>query len=42
MPLWDDSPEEYRVSEITCVNFGGDYEKALYLVGGEPPIALRA
>jgi hypothetical protein len=23
---WEDSPEEYRVAEITRVNFGGDYE----------------
>ncbi len=36
---WEDSPTEYRLSEITHVNFGGDYEAALYLVGGEPPRA---
>ena len=35
---WGDTPEEYRIREITCVNFGGDYENALYLVGGEPPV----
>jgi hypothetical protein len=34
---WDDTPSEYRLSEITRVNFGGDYEDALYLVGGSPP-----
>jgi thiamine biosynthesis protein ThiS len=34
---WDNSPSEYSVKEITRVNFGGDYEDALYLVGGEPP-----
>jgi hypothetical protein len=33
---WEDSPEEYRVAEITCVNFGGDYENALHLAGGDP------
>jgi hypothetical protein len=33
---WEDSPEEYRVAEITRVNFGGDYEVALHLVGGDP------
>jgi hypothetical protein len=33
---WDDTPTEHRLSEITCVNFGGDYENALYLVGGDP------
>ena len=32
---WEDSPEEYRVAEITRVNFGGDYEDALHLVGGD-------
>ena len=33
---WEDSPNEFRLSEITRVNFGGDYENALHLVGGEP------
>jgi hypothetical protein len=33
---WDDKPETYRLSEITRVDFGGDYEEALYLVGGLP------
>jgi hypothetical protein len=37
--VWDDSPREYKLSEITRVNFAGDYENALYLVGGEPPVA---
>jgi len=31
---WDEKPSEYRLSEITRVNFGGDYEDALVLVGG--------
>jgi hypothetical protein len=31
---WDVVPIEYRLKEITRVNFGGDYEDALYLVGG--------
>jgi hypothetical protein len=34
--VWETKPEEYRLKEITHVNFGGDYEDALYLVGGEP------
>jgi hypothetical protein len=34
--VWDHAPEEYRISEITRVNFGGDYETALRLVGGDP------
>jgi hypothetical protein len=31
---WDEEPKEYRLSEITRVDFGGDYEAALQLVGG--------
>lgn len=34
---WDRGPTHYGVSEITRVDFGGDYEDALFLVGGEPP-----
>jgi hypothetical protein len=34
---WEGRPTEYRLGEITRVNFGGDYENALHLVGGEPP-----
>jgi hypothetical protein len=33
---WDSEPTEYRIAEITRVTFGGDYEDALYLVGGNP------
>jgi hypothetical protein len=33
---WERTPTEYRLSEITRVNFDGDYEKALHLVGGNP------
>ena len=33
---WDDKPTEYRLSDITRVDFGGGYEEALYLVGGLP------
>lgn len=35
---WDKHPTEYDLNEITRVNFGGDYENALYLVGGEPDV----
>ena len=35
---WDDHPTEYKLSEITRVNFGGDYENALFLVGGDPAL----
>lgn len=34
---WDDHPTDYRLREITRVNFGGDYEEALHLVGGPAP-----
>ena len=34
---WDEKPAEYRLNEITRVDFGGDYENALHLVGGNPP-----
>jgi hypothetical protein len=34
--IWDDNPTEFKLSEITRVNFGGDYENALFLVGGDP------
>src|SRR6266849_8932483 len=33
---WDDKPSTYRLSEISRVNFGGDYENALHLVAGDP------
>jgi len=34
--VWETTLEEYWLKEITHVNFGGDYENALYLVSGEP------
>jgi len=34
--VWDDEPETYKMREITRVDFGGDYEDALHLVGGRP------
>jgi hypothetical protein len=33
---WDEKPTEFTLSEITRVNFGGEYEDALHLVGGDP------
>jgi hypothetical protein len=33
---WEEHPTEYRLKEITRVDFGGDYEEALDLVGGSP------
>ena len=35
---WEDQVETYRLSEITRVDFGGDYEDALHLVGGAPSV----
>lgn len=34
---WDEKPNECDLGEITRVDFGGDYENALYLVGGPAP-----
>jgi hypothetical protein len=39
---WDDKPNAYQLNEITRVNFGGDYENALDLVGGDPTPANGA
>ncbi len=33
---WDEEPEQYRLNQITRVDFGGGYEEALHLVGGSP------
>jgi len=35
---WDATPTEHRLSDITRVDFGADYEAALAAVGGAPPI----
>jgi hypothetical protein len=32
---WDRTPRKFMLSEITRVNFDGDYERALHLVGGD-------
>jgi len=34
---WDAAPTAHKLGEITRVNFGGDYEDALALIGGSPP-----
>lgn len=36
--VWEPVPVAYPVQDITRVDFGGDYEAALALVGGEPPV----
>jgi hypothetical protein len=33
---WAKKSKEYRLSEITRVDFGGEYEDALHIVGGPP------
>ncbi|HWX53858.1 MAG TPA: hypothetical protein VN176_04625 [Verrucomicrobiae bacterium] len=35
---WDKNPTEYKLNEITRVDFGGVYEEALHLVGGAPAV----
>jgi hypothetical protein len=34
---WEAEPAHYRISEITRLDFGGGYEDALALIGGEGP-----
>jgi len=34
--VWEKQPTRYRLRDITRVGFGGGYEDALYIVGGEP------
>ncbi len=36
--VWEPIPAAYLTQEITRVDFGGDYEAALFLVGGEPKV----
>ena len=36
--IWDNELSEYRISDITRVDFGGGYEEALLQVGGPAPI----
>ena len=33
---WETQPKQYRLRDITRVDFGGAYEDALHLVGGHP------
>jgi hypothetical protein len=34
--VWHKKPSRFRLAEITRVDFGGGYEEALHLVGGNP------
>jgi hypothetical protein len=38
---WDKKPTSYRLAEITRVDFGGQYEEALHLVGGSPNMPAK-
>jgi hypothetical protein len=40
--IWDAIPNEYRLRDITRVSFGGDYEDALSMIGGDPRAANPA
>jgi hypothetical protein len=39
--VWDSIPSAYGLKDITRVGFGGDYEDALSIVGGEPYLCSR-
>jgi len=34
--VWEEKPTRFRLSDVTRVDFGGGYEEALHLVGGNP------
>lgn len=34
--VWEEKPTRLRLSDVTRVEFGGGYEEALHLVGGNP------
>ena len=36
--IWDVEANDFRLRDITRVDFGGDYEEALQLVGGRPTV----
>jgi hypothetical protein len=40
--VWDEKPAEVLLREITRVDFGGGYEEALHLVGGNPKALKRS
>ena len=37
--IWEEKPTKIRLTDITRVDFGGGYEEALHLVGGDPPVS---
>ena len=34
---WEDEPTTYAYDDIVLVGFGGEYDTALHLLGGDPP-----
>jgi len=40
--VWHQKPSRFRLSDITRVDFGGGYEEALHLVGGNPKPLMNA
>jgi hypothetical protein len=34
--VWEEAPTQHALKQITRVDFGGDFEDALHLVGGDP------
>ncbi len=35
--VWERAVTTYRLRDVTCIEGGGDYEAALWHIGGEPP-----
>ena len=40
--VWDYETQKYKLGEITRVDFGGGYEEALILAGGEPETGVSS
>ncbi|MFT4253963.1 MAG: hypothetical protein QM608_15945 [Caulobacter sp.] len=40
--IWEDEPIARQLESLTRMDFGGDYETALILVGGAPPSPINA
>jgi hypothetical protein len=40
--VWEEKPTRFRLSDVTRVDFGGGYEEALHLVGGNPKALKRS
>jgi len=40
--VWEEKPTRFRLSDVTRVDFGGGYEEALHLVGGNPKLLKKS